>query len=94
MKLESDAKFEEKLTCGSENNIFTRALESLKIGTFMGVLLSKVKYMSLKSTVELCVMVTKKYAKFEKKLTCQFKIDMRNLTNFDPRTRKSQKFAL
>ena len=33
-------------------------------------------------------------AKFEKELTCQFKTDMRNLTNFDPSTRKSQKFAL
>ena len=39
MKLESDARFEEKLTCGLENNIFTKVLESLKIGTFMGVLL-------------------------------------------------------
>ena len=33
-------------------------------------------------------------AKFEEELTCQFKIDMINLTNFDPSTRKSQKFAL
>ena len=33
-------------------------------------------------------------AKFEEDLTCQFKIDMRNLTNFDLSTRKSQKFAL
>ena len=33
-------------------------------------------------------------AKFEKELTCHFKIDMRNLTNFDPTTQKSQKFAL
>ena len=32
--------------------------------------------------------------KHEQELTCQFKIDMRNLTNFDPSTRKSQKFAL
>ena len=32
--------------------------------------------------------------KFEEELTCQFKIDMRNLTNFDLSTRKSQKFAL
>ena len=31
-------------------------------------------------------------AKFEEKLTCQFKIDMRNLTNFDLSTQKSQKF--
>ena len=32
--------------------------------------------------------------KYEQELTCQFKIDMRNLTNFEPSTRKSQKFAL
>ena len=31
--------------------------------------------------------------KFEEELTCLFKIDMRNLMNFDPGTRKSQKFA-
>ena len=39
-------------------------------------------------------MTMKNDAKFEEKLTCQLKIDMRNLTNFDPSTRKSQKFAL
>ena len=33
-------------------------------------------------------------AKFEEDLTCQFKIDMRNLTNFAPSTQKSLKFAL
>ena len=32
--------------------------------------------------------------KFEEKLTCQFKIDLGNLTSFDPNTRKSQKVAL
>ena len=32
--------------------------------------------------------------KFEKKLTCLFKIDIRNLTKFDRSTQKSQKFAL
>ena len=32
--------------------------------------------------------------KFEKELTCQFKTDMRNLTNVDPNTQKSQEFAL
>ena len=50
--------------------------------------------MSLKLTQELYVMAMKNDAKFEEELTCQFKIDMRNLTNFDPSTRKSQKFAL
>ena len=39
-------------------------------------------------------MAMKNYTKFEKELTCQLKIDMMNLTNFDPSTRKSQKFAL
>ena len=50
--------------------------------------------MSLKFTEELCVMRMKNGAKFEEDLTCQFKIDMRNLTNFDPSTRKSEKFEL
>ena len=42
--------------------------------------------MSLKFPVELCVMTMKNDAKFEKELSCQYKIDMRNLTNFDPGT--------
>ena len=33
-------------------------------------------------------------AKFEEELICQSKSDMRNLTNFDPSTQKSRKFAL
>ena len=32
-------------------------------------------------------------AKFDEDLTCQFKIDLRNLTNFDLSTQKSQKLA-
>ena len=50
--------------------------------------------MSLKFTEELCVMTMKNDTKFEEELTCQFKIDMRNLTNVDLNTQKSQKFAL
>ena len=50
--------------------------------------------MSLKFTGELCIMAIKNDTKLEKELTCQFKIDMRNLTNFDPTTRKSQKIEL
>ena len=50
--------------------------------------------MSLKFTGDLCVMTMKNDAKFEEELTCQFKIDMRNFMNFDPSTRKSQKFAV
>ena len=48
--------------------------------------------MSLKFTGELCVKTMKNDAKLEEELTCQFKIDMSNLTNFDLSTQKSQKF--
>ena len=50
--------------------------------------------MSLKFTGELRLMTMKNDSKFEKELTRQFKIDMRNLINFDPSTRKSHKSAL
>ena len=49
MTLKSHAKFEEKLTWGLENglDIFTRALESLKIGTLMGSFYPKWKMYEL-----------------------------------------------
>ena len=50
--------------------------------------------MSLKIAVELFVMAMTNDTKFDEELTCQFKIDMRNLTNFDLSTQKYQKFAL
>ena len=46
--------------------------------------------MNLKFTRELYVMAMKNDAKFEKELTCKFKIDMRNLMNFNPITQKCQ----
>ena len=46
------------------------------------------KCMCLKVTVELCFMTTKNNAKFEEELTCHFKTDMKNLTNFDLSTGK------
>ena len=39
-------------------------------------------------------MTMKNDAKCEEELVCHFKIDMRNLKNFDLNTRKSKKFAL
>ena len=50
--------------------------------------------MTLKFTEELCVMAVKNNAKFKEELTCHFKTDMRNLTNFDLSTRKYKKIAL
>ena len=49
--------------------------------------------MSLKFTGKLCLMTMKNDAKFEDDLTCQFKIDMKKLADFEKRTKKSQKFA-
>ena len=37
-------------------------------------------------------MTLKSDTKFGEESTCRFKIDMGNLTNFDPSTGKSQKF--
>ena len=72
--------------------IFTRALESLKFGFWWDPVIQSKKYMSLKFTDVLCVVTMKNDAKFEEELTCRrFKIDMRNLTNFDTST---QKFTL
>ena len=39
-------------------------------------------------------MTMKNDSKFGQELTCQLKIDIRNLTNLDPSTQKSQKIAL
>ena len=50
--------------------------------------------MSLKFTEKLYVVTKKNDAKFEEELTCGFKTDMQNLTNYDPSTQKSQKCAL
>ena len=54
---------------------------------------SKIGILMGSSTEELSVMTMKNYAKFEEELTCHFKVHIRNLTNFDPSTWKSQKFS-
>ena len=95
IKLKRYANFEEKLTCGLKKDWtnlanFTRALESVKIGTLIGSFVKSRKGMTLKFTEELM----KNNAKFEEELTYHFKTDIRNLTNFDWSTRKSKKVAL
>ena len=50
--------------------------------------------MSLKFKENLHVMTMKNDAKFEEELTSRLKIDIRNFTNFDSSTQKSQKHAL
>ena len=92
MTLKSDAKFKEKLTSGLKNDM-RKHLNVSKFGLRCDPFIQSRKCMSLKFTEELWVMKMKNNAKFEEELTCHFNIDMRNLTNLDPSTRKSQKFA-
>ena len=63
-----------------------------KLGLSLGPFIQSRKYMSLNASGELCVMAMKYDSKFKKELTYQFKIDPKNLTNFDQSTWKSQKF--
>ena len=93
MALKIDTKFEGKLTCASKNDIRNFAnfhqstFKSLKSWTFLGSFFIKNrKCMSLQSTEELCVIKIRNAAKIEENLTCQFKVNMKNLMIFHPRT--------
>ena len=66
MTLESDIKFEEKLTFGKSHE---------ELGLWWETFIQSKKRMSLKFVVELCVMTMKNDARFEEKLTCRFEID-------------------
>ena len=100
MTRECDTKFEEKLTGGLENDMeefgkFSPEHKKFsKLEFSMDSYIQSRKCMSLKLKEELCVITMNNDAKFEIQLTCHFIIDMRNLTNFDPSTQKSRKFAL
>ena len=63
-------------------------LKISKLGPWWHPLVYILKYTSLKIAGELCVKAMKNEAKIKDELTCQFKTDMRNLTIFDPNTRK------
>ena len=97
--LNIDAKFEGKMTCAFKTdmrnlaNFHQSMFETPKIGILRGSFYRKSK-LSLKFTGEFCVMTMKSDAEFEEELTCQFKSDIEDMTNFNPSTRKSQKFAL
>ena len=69
-------------------------LKVSKLGLWWDSFIQSRKRMSWKFAEELRVMTMKSDAKFGEELTCHFKTDMRNLTNFDSSTRKCKKFAL
>ena len=63
-------------------------LGSLNIGTLMVSFYPKYKIYELKIYRGVLCCDSEEYdTKFEKKVTCQFKIDMKNLTNSDPSAR-------
>ena len=79
MKLKSDEKFEEKLNCGLEDDMrnmanFHQSTWVSKLGFWWDPLIQNRKSMCLKFIEELCIMTMKNDAKFEKELTCRFKI--------------------
>ena len=92
MTLKNDAKFEEKLTLGSKNDM--RKLVNFKASCgksenlhFVVLLLLYYEYimilcLSQKSAEELCVTTLRIDAKFEEELTCALKNDMGNLVDF------------
>ena len=93
MALRSDIKFERKLTCASKNDMKNFAnfhqsfiRKSEKLNFYWVFFIKNRKCMSLQFTEELCVMKMKNDAKIEENLTCQFKIDMKNLLIFHPST--------
>ena len=99
MTLECDAKFEEKLTCGLENDIriltnFHQTTKFSKLRLSLDPFIQSRKCMSLNLRGKLCVMTMKNDEKFEIELTCYFETDMSNSTNFYLSTQKSQKFIL
>ena len=61
--------------------------EVSNLGLLLGPFIQNRKCMSLKFTGKLCVMTLKNDANFEEELTYQFKIDIKNLTNFGPSTK-------
>ena len=92
MALNIDEKFEGKLTCAFKNDMknmqnFHQSTWKSPNWDFDGILLSKVENLWAENSQG-------SYLSGELKLVEEFKIDMRNLTNVDLSTRKSERFAL
>ena len=90
MTLEIDAKFEENLTCGLESKMrnltkFHQSISKSQNWDFDGTLLCKVENL-LAQNLHGSYMTMKNDTKIEEELTCQFKVDMKNLMSFDPGT--------
>ena len=99
MALNIDAKFKENWLllhkCMEEFEKFSpEHLKVSKLGLWWTFFIRSRKFMSLKFTGALFVMTMKNDAKLKEELTCSFKTDITNLTNFDPSSQKYQSFEL
>ena len=89
MTLKSDAKFKEKLTLGSKNdmknlvnfNVSSGKSENMHFEVLLFIV--SILCLSQKSTKESYVIRLKNDAKFEEELTCALKNETRNLVNSD-----------
>ena len=93
--LNSDAKFEEKLALGSENNMrnlvsLIRALASLKICTLMWYICRKYIVFEPKKYKGVMCMTLKNVEKFEECLTCALRNGKSNLVKLLPNIQNSQ----
>ena len=105
MKLKSDAKLEEKLTCGLEMTwgiwkILTIALENLKVGTLMGSFFSKLKMYELKIYRRVMCHGNKKWYKNWRGIELSLQNWLEEFDDFWPKhlkefskNQKSQKFS-
>ena len=50
--------------------------------------------MNLRFSGEFCIMTMRNGTKFEDEFTCQFKTDVRSLTNFEPSSQKFHKLSV
>ena len=87
MTLTNDAKFEEKMTLGSKNDmrnlINFNASSSSSVKIWCATFVECILYLTPKGTEELCVITLQNDTKFEEELTYALKNDMENLANFD-----------
>ena len=95
MILKSHAKFEEKLTCGLQNEMknlanFHQNTWKCQNWYFHKIFLSKIENKCAKNLQRSydTVMTLKNDEKSEEELTCSFKTYIRNMRNFDSSTRK------
>ena len=79
---------------GKFDEFWPKHFKVSKIFPLMGSFWVKYILFELKNTEELSFMTLKSDTKLGEELTCCFKIDMRNLTNFDLSTWKFQKSSL